>query len=132
MIVRIAIADGHATFVQHIKEAFGKHAHLVVEDVYRNLTELLIGIDRATPDILLMDITLPGLFDEKLLEAILRKYTGLRVLLMGETITKYNLQKIVSSGGKGYIEKKQVPERFISAIDTIHNGEIFIESLAVN
>lgn len=109
--------------------AEGISAFLVGNEKYefigRSLSgnEMLQKLKKRQPDILLLDIKMPGLTGIQLAKIISKDYPKIKIVFLSSNINEDNLNKAINAGGKGYLLKDICEEEFIYALDRIMEGE---------
>lgn len=89
---------------------------------FENCSNLLKNIKDTHPDIILMDIGMPGINGIEAVKMIREKYPDLKILM--QTIFEED-EKIFDSilaGANGYILKNTTPSRILDALKEIHDG----------
>jgi DNA-binding NarL/FixJ family response regulator len=89
---------------------------------YPNCNNLLKNIEHSKPDVVLMDIEMPGINGIEAVEMIKEEFPGIKILM--ETIFDDD-EKIFNSicaGAEGYILKHTTPVEIMEAIAEIHEG----------
>ncbi len=122
---KILIADDHRMFSDAISGLL-KSKFPNVTQVF-NGNELLHRIRRDTPDLLLLDINLPGLNGLEAAQTIRSSYPDIRIIV----VTMYNQARMVklakSIGLEGYILKDSPSQILISAIEAVLTGEKYFD-----
>jgi two-component system, NarL family, invasion response regulator UvrY len=79
------------------------------------------------PDIMVMDLSMPGIGGLETIRRILLRDPQARVLVFSVHHEQVYVQRALSAGAKGYITKNSAAERLIKAIEMIMQGEGYIE-----
>ena len=82
----------------------------------------------ALPDLVLMDISLPGMSGIQTTQIISRLYKGVRVLMLSMHNNEDYILRSVAAGAYGYILKDSSSDEMIKAIRTIATGEKYYSS----
>ncbi|HEY1305924.1 MAG TPA: response regulator [Vicinamibacterales bacterium] len=84
---------------------------------------------RVEPDVVVLDITMPGLDGFQTARELTRNGTGPRVVFL----TMHDAEEFITegfrSGGRGYVVKTRVHEDLVRAIDRVLAGQMFVPSL---
>jgi NarL family two-component system response regulator LiaR len=121
--IRVLIADDH-TIVRK-----GLRALLSTKDditVVGEVGDGLAAVQQALalrPDIILMDITMPGIDGVEATRRILAHQPGARILVLTSFSTDDKVFPALKAGAQGYLLKDSEPEDLVSAIRRIHHGE---------
>ncbi len=127
MNIRIAIADDHPMIIGGLQNMLAGYPHIILSATYNDGKTLLAGLESDVPDVLLLDIQLPGKAGDRLAPQILKKYPDLRILTltnMDSMLYVYNMLRI---GVHGYVLKTSDPDTVINAIESIFRGEQFLD-----
>ena len=121
--IRVLIADDH-TIVRK-----GLRALLSTKDdiaVVGEAGDGLAAVEQAhalRPDIILMDITMPGIDGVEATRRILAHQPHARILVLTSFSTDDKVFPALKAGAQGYLLKDSEPEDLVSAIRRIHHGE---------
>jgi len=78
------------------------------------------------PDMVVMDISMPNLNGLEATRRILKGDPETKVLILTVHSDKEYIFRVLKAGASGYILKKAAPEELITAIRTIHGGEVYL------
>jgi DNA-binding NarL/FixJ family response regulator len=127
MNIKIAIADDHPMIIDGLQSILLRSPHITLLGSYPNGEELLKGLKKAVPDVLLLDIQLPGKTGDELTPIILKKYPKIKILTLTNFDNPLYASNMLKIGAHGYLLKTADKDLLIQAIETVYNGEIFIE-----
>ncbi len=127
MKIRIAIVDDHPMIIDGLKHMLAAYPHIVLEDTYSTGEELMLGLARRLPDVILLDIQLPEMTGDKLAPQILKKYPGIKILALTSVDSALYIYNMIKEGVKGYVLKNSASASIIRAIECVHQGEQYIE-----
>jgi len=128
MSIQVAIADDHPLIMQGMQMLLSRHPHIILVGAFGSGTELLHGLERMAPDVLLLDIQLPDKSGDELAPAILKMHPGIRILMLTNFNSPLYVHNALRNGVHGYLLKTTEEDTLISAIETVHNGGMFIEA----
>lgn len=100
---------------------------MVVLDEAANGQEALLKAGELKPDVVLLDITMPGINGIKTIEQMLRICPQSRVLVLTMHEDPAYLRSVLAAGGSGYVVKRAADSELLSAIRTVHRGKIFVD-----
>jgi DNA-binding NarL/FixJ family response regulator len=94
-----------------------------LEEAYSNCIHIIQDYKKNRPDIILMDIDMPGKSGiEGLIELRSQGYTDVKVLMLTVFDDNNNVFEAVKNGANGYILKKTPPQQLIEYIREAKNG----------
>lgn len=126
-LIRLAIVDDHPMVLRGLADILRNHSHIQVKALYNNATELLAGLEKAQPDVLLLDIQLPDTPGDELAPELLEKYPDLKILVLTNFDSVMYATKMQWQGVQGYLLKTADEATLIAAIETVFNGGHFME-----
>jgi len=103
------------------------YAHITLTGTYCNGAELLEGLRQHVPDVLLLDIQLPGQTGDELAPLLLREYPDMRILTLTNLDSSLYVHNMMRHGVHGYVLKTSDPKTVIEGIEHIHAGEQFLD-----
>lgn len=92
------------------------------EEVYPNAELALEGLPESKPDVVLMDINLPGKSGIECLQALKPKMPGTLFIMSTVYEDDENIFESLKAGATGYLLKKTQPARILEAITEVYNG----------
>ncbi len=127
MKIKIAIADDHPLVINGLHHILSNCADMEIIGSYSNGKELLNGFTKALPDVLLLDIQMPGQTGDELAEIISEQYPSVKMLALTNLDNVYYIKNMLRKGVHGYILKTTREEILLDAIRTVHKGEQYLE-----
>ncbi len=127
MNIRIAIADDHPMIIKGLKNTLSSYPNMELTGTYANGKELVKGLQEAEPDVLLLDIQMPGKNGDELAPVILRKYPNIRILTLTNFDSTLYVTNMLRHGVHGYLLKTTEEDVLIEAIETVYQGKEYIE-----
>ena len=132
MPIRIWIADDHAVFRSGLKALLEKESDLEVVGETGNGFDTIRAIEERDIDVLILDITMPGLPGPKVAEAVLKKKPGLLIVVLTMHEDEYYLQELFRLGVRAYVLKKSTGTDVVHAIRVAMKGNEFIDPALTN
>ncbi len=127
MKINVMIVDDHPMIIDGLKNMLQGYAHISLIGAFNDGNALLEGLSEQQPDVLLLDIQLPGKPGDELVPLILKQYPGIGIL----ALTNYNSSLYISTmfrqGALGYLLKTTQQHTLIEAIETVFRKETYIE-----
>ncbi len=128
MSIQVAIADDHPLIMQGMQMLLSRHSHIMLAGAFGSGTELMHGLERMVPDILLLDIQLPDKSGDELAPLILKTYPRIRILMLTNFNSPLYVHNALRNGVHGYLLKTTEEDTLVNAIETVYNGGTFIEA----
>lgn len=128
MKVRISIADDHPLVISGLQHIIEGHADMTMLGSFSNGIALLESLKSAIPDVLLLDIQMPGQTGDELAEVITRNYPSVRIIALTNQDDLYYINKMLSMGIQGYILKTTSADILLDAILTVYRGAGYIDA----
>jgi DNA-binding NarL/FixJ family response regulator len=89
---------------------------------YASVEQALEGLARAVPDVLLLDIHLPGVAGSEGVRLLRERYPRMQVLMLTVFAEEERVFESLCNGACGYLLKKTPPARLLEAITEAHRG----------
>jgi DNA-binding NarL/FixJ family response regulator len=126
---RIILADDHILLREGLKRLIQEDPALKVVGEAGDGLELLELLQELTPDMVILDISMPRLQGLEAAKFIKKFYPEVKVLILTMHKSKELLYKLMDNGADGYLLKEDATEILHSAIATIRSGKTFISPL---
>jgi DNA-binding NarL/FixJ family response regulator len=123
---RIILADDHVLVRQGIKRIVQEDDELTVLDEAGDGLELLELLEKSTPDMVILDLSLPRLRGLEAIKLIKGLHPEVKVLILTKHKSKEYLYQAMSNGADGYLLKEDTEQTLLSSINTIRRGKTFI------
>src|SRR5690554_2051439 len=127
MTIKISITDDHPLVISGIKNMLSQYAYIEIIGAYKNGTDLLEDLKKNVPDILLLDIQMPGKTGDEIAGIIQKKYPQVRIIALTGFDTPFYVRSMMQNGCKGYLLKNTDQKTLLKAIDAVYKGEEYID-----
>ena len=121
--IRILIADDHAVVRIGLSALFGTEKDLEVVGVAKNGDEAVSLALALKPDVVVMDLVMPGKNGSEATSEIVRGNPAIRILLLTTYATSDGIMRTLDAGASGAILKTAPDDELVSAIRKVHHGE---------
>jgi two-component system, NarL family, invasion response regulator UvrY len=125
-MIKILIADDHTMFREGLKHILAEYPDLVVADEANNGQEVLDKIWKNNYDMVLLDITMPGMTGLEALKQLKNDKPKLPVLILSMHPEEQYAIRVLRAGASGYLTKESAPDELITAIRKISQGKKYI------
>ncbi len=123
-IIRILVVDDHQVVREGLRHLLGQEEDMEIVGQGANGEEALFQAEILSPDIMLMDIKMPGVNGIELTRQITQKHPSCKVIML--TLYDEYLTQAMEAGAKGYLLKDIKRQELAQAIRQIHSGEVVI------
>lgn len=126
--IRVMIADDHELVREGLKQLLELDGDIEIVSEAGNGTECLEKLKKVKPDVLLLDINMPGQNGIEVLQKIRDRNMHTRVLILTVHNEVEYLVKAVDIGVNGYLMKDSTSEELKKAIYSVMNNENYIQA----
>lgn len=126
-VIRVLVVDDHALHRDGARGILNQHADIeVIEDADSGEMALAL-IDRLLPDVVLMDIRLPGVSGIEATRLIRARYPTVRVLMVSAYDDDEYVRGALQAGASGYLCKTAPGRELAEAIRAVAAGSSVVE-----
>lgn len=129
---RILLADDHAVVRSGIRNAIASLPTIIVEGEADDGPSLMAGLQNLSPDMLLIDVTMPNFEPISAIHKIRSLYPEMKILVISAYDDDVYVQGLLGAGVDGYHLKDQPLQDLCLAIERIIDGERWISSSLVD
>ncbi len=127
--IRILLVDDHPVVREGLRSCLSRLPQLEIAGEAASGEEALRQAVRLKPDLVLMDINMPGI-NGLVAAARLRKLVpAAKVLILSVHENREYVAEVSRSGARGYVLKDAAPAELVRAIESVHRGEAFFSPL---
>ena len=126
--IRIILADDHPIVRTGIKNALAEQKNIEIVGEASSGAQALKKAKELLPDIVLMDISMPGMGGLEAAQRLHNSLPKVRVLVFTMHDNKEYVLEIIRSGASGYVLKDTSTFELVRAIETVYNGGTFFSS----
>ena len=130
--IRILLADDHAVLRAGLRALLNAEGDMEVVGEAANGREAVERAEQIDPDVIVMDLSMPGMGGIDATKQIREKGLHARVLVLTVHAEQQYLLPVLQSGGAGYVLKQAADTELIQAIRTVHRGEAFLYPTAAS
>ena len=125
--ITVLIADDHAILRAGLKMLINAQADMEVVAEAPDGDRAIRAARDTSPQVALMDLTMPGSSGMRALEEIARCCPNTRVLILSMHDDPAYLRSVLAAGARGYVLKRAVDIELLAAIRAVHRGGIFVD-----
>ncbi len=126
--IRILIVDDHAVIRQALRMLLESQPELEVIADVENGREAVAAVEKYSPDVVLMDVVMPGLNGMEATRQIHRFAPRTKVVMLSGFVDEDQLLESLRSGASGYIIKRSDVSELVLAIQTVYRGNNYFSS----
>ncbi len=128
-MTRVFLVDDHRLFLAGVKAEIADKVEVVGEA--GDVDEAIGGIRAAKPDVVLLDVHMPGGGGRAVIEAVHTTHPEVRFLALSVSDAPEDVIAVVRAGARGYVTKTISPDDLAEAIRRVHEGDaVFSPRLA--
>jgi two-component system, NarL family, response regulator LiaR len=125
-VIRVLIADDHAVVRQGLRTFLELQDDIEVVADVADGAAAVAAVDEHAPDVVLMDLVMPGVGGVEAIRLIRERRPQARVLVLTSFLEDEKLFPAVRAGAAGYLLKDVEPQELVRAIRTAHEGEALL------
>jgi len=127
MPIKVVITDDHPLAISGIQNILNYFPDIQVVGAYTSGDELLTGLQHQQPDVLLLDILMPGKTGKDVAVEIRESYPHIRILVLTSLDAPSHVEGMIRRGCAGYLLKNTDPKTLVKAIEQVYRGEQFMD-----
>lgn len=125
--IKVVIADDHVLFRDGLRKILSLEKDILVVGEAGNGEDVLRVVERAKPDVLLLDLKMPkGDVVQNLLD-VAAKSPATRVIILTAFSDEENVLNAAKGGAKGYVPKGVPSATLLQAIKAVYGGGLWID-----
>ncbi len=127
--IKVFVVDDHGLFRSGVQAELGAHVTLVGEA--EDVDGAIQGVRALRPDVVLLDVHLPGGGGASVIEAVRDERPSTRFLALSVSDAAEDVIRVIRAGARGYVTKSISPPQLVDAIARVHQGDaVFSPRLA--
>ena len=126
--IRVLVADDHPIVRDGLRGLVNGQADMAIVGEAADAQETLALAVRLRPEIVLLDLSMPGGGGLPLIRVLKEKVPGVRVLVLTMQEDLAVVREVLHAGGAGYLVKKAVDSELLLALRAVERGEIYVHS----
>jgi DNA-binding NarL/FixJ family response regulator len=119
--LEVFLVDDHALFRSGVRSELGALVRVVGEA--GDVDDAIQGIRATRPDVVLLDVHLPGGGGVAVLETITKELPDVRFLALSVSDAAGDVIAVIRAGARGYVTKTIAPGELVDAIARVHAGD---------
>jgi len=127
---RILIADDHEVMRRGVRGLLESHDEWVVCGEAFEGTEAVVKSRELRPDLIIMDINMPGLTGIAAAQQIRRENPSAKILFFSVHESSQTVREVMNAGAQGYVAKSRAGHDLVDAVRNVLSGGTFFPTLA--
>ena len=120
--IKVSIVEDQEDIREGMRFLINQTSEFSCLSVYRNAEDAVTGLSMQQPDLVIMDINLPGMTGIECIRRLKPKFPAMQFIMFTVFEDSEQVFEALTSGASGYLLKKTPPERIISALKELHEG----------
>jgi len=124
--INVFLSDDHTMFREGLKLLIESNPGLKVIGEAANGRDAVRQVGKLKPDVVLMDVFMPGMNGLEATERICRESPSVKVIILSMHATNEHVFRALDAGARGYVLKEMTGEEIIRAIKSVHVGRRYL------
>jgi DNA-binding NarL/FixJ family response regulator len=129
-IIKLLLVDDHGIVREGLRALLDDGEEFVIVGEAANGGEACDAVRRLQPDIVLMDLKMPGMAASDAIRVIRASWPNVKVIALTSYAEDGQVREIMTAGAAGYILKDVTKSDFITALRTVASGQTWLHPLA--
>ena len=125
-MIKVAITDDQEIILNGLQKILAEAEDISLCGTYTHGDDLLEGLGQQQPDVLMLDMFMPGKSGIELATIISKQYPGVKILALTNVDIIPQVKKMLQQGAAGYLLKDAAPAVIIDAIRRVAAGEKYL------
>ena len=125
--IGVMLVDDHAVVRMGFRLLLEGSSDITVLGEAESGEEAVRSFAELQPDVMVMDISMPGIGGLEAIERILAKEPSIRILVSSAHEDAMHARRVLKAGAAGYLTKRSAAEELIRAIGLVHQGKTYLE-----
>lgn len=121
--IRILCVDDHEFLVEGMRTKLSLEADLEFVSWLGTAEHLIDEVSRTNPDVILLDIEMPGPDPFSVMQDLHRRYPDVRTIMLSAYVRDHYIDAALKAGAWGYVSKSDDPATVVDAIRKVFGGE---------
>lgn len=127
-MTRVMLVDDHAVVRMGFRMLLGAKGEVDVVAEAGSGEEALQAYAQTKPDVVVMDLSMPGMGGLEAVRRLLAQDPKARVLALSAHEDTAHPQRVLKAGALGYLAKRSAPEALLAAVAAVARGERYVDA----
>jgi len=124
--IKILVVDDHTILRDGIRALIGLYNDIEIVGEASEGKEAIEKLQDLAPDVIVMDIAMPGMDGLEATRRIMKKKPKVKILVLTQHDNREYILSSIKAGASGYVPKRALGSELVSAIRAVHKGESFL------
>ncbi|QTA80035.1 Two component system response regulator, LuxR domains-containing [Desulfonema limicola] len=125
-MIKVLLADDHSIVRAGLCRIVEESGNMEVVAEASDGNDAVKKILETSPDVAVIDISMPGMDGLEVVSQIKKHKPGLPVIMLTMHQEEQYVVKAIEAGAMGYITKKSAPEQLVDAISKVYSGKLYL------
>jgi DNA-binding NarL/FixJ family response regulator len=125
--IRVVVVDDHMVFREGLRALLGRVDEIEIVGEAATTQEAIDVTEGAQPNVVLMDLNLPGDGGEVATTTIIAAHPEIAVLILTMHAEDIHLRHALNAGARGYLLKDAEPDAIVRAIVAVNEGQAIFD-----
>lgn len=127
MATTVHVADDHSVFRAGLRALIEKEKDFLVTGESGNSFDTMKSVIKDKPDVLILDINMPGISTSNVVENLTKEMPNLAILVLTIHDEEYYLKEFLKAGARGFMVKTSTSQELIRALHIVVKGETYVD-----
>jgi len=125
--IKVLLVDDHAVVRAGFKLLLATSSNIDVVAEAESGEQSIQLYQSCLPDMVVLDLSMPGIGGLETIKRLVQRNENIRILVFSVHDEQVYITRALKAGAKGYITKNSAPEILPAAIESIYNGQRYVE-----
>lgn len=125
-MIKVLLADDHSIVRAGLRRLIEESGDMTVRAEAANGRDALRAVENEKPDVVVVDLSMPGIDGLEVISRLHADYPALPVLVLTMHEEGQYVVRAIEAGAMGYITKQSAPEQLVNAIRKVISGSRFL------
>jgi DNA-binding NarL/FixJ family response regulator len=122
MEIKVAVFEDNKKLRESLEQLIDSAEGMICTGAFANADKLIQNMQLATPDVVMMDINMPGISGIEAVKVIKEKFPDVRILMQTVFDDNDKIFAAICAGASGYMLKKTTPQKMLEAVRETYAG----------
>jgi two-component system response regulator NreC len=124
--IKLMLVDDHEIVRTGLRMMLEAEADLEIVSEAESGEEALELVSHNVPDVIIMDVSLPGIGGVEATRVLQDRYPDIKVLVLTIHEDERYFFQMLNAGAAGYLPKRAAPTDLVTAIQTVYQGNVYL------